>query len=245
MKRLEQFLLYSRHLFKKHLSRCPCPGIQNPPFTVFSCREGIKLFFNGNELTEKSGFNLSWSCSKGHEDTSSWPVRLRRWNYNEFRLLREDPSNPLRKVEMSFRLASKHLLLYTLKPSFSPEGPFKTCILLNPAYKQWFNETEEKPFPAFKGWITLTPDEASTASSGAGSSLPFSGLPPLLLHQHDSKGYAENADLSTRARVLCAEKKHVSPFLRGYICLFPDSTPFLGWKFTRRKRTLLKQKLLN
>lgn len=250
MKTSKKLFLYSRHLIKKHLSSCPYPRIEHPPFSVFSCPEGIKLFQQNTELTVKSGFNLSWSCpeeadSKGFQDTSSWLISLTEWDFHQLLLQKQNPRNPDQKVEFHLRILSENLLLYTLRPSFTPSGFFKTSVLLNPAYKQWFNEAEDAPFPAFKGWITLSPSGLPSPSIGASSLLAETGLPPLLLHQHKSRSYAENSDASTRARVLCAESLSSTRCLRGYLRLFPDQKQFREWKYSRRNRSIRQQKLLN
>lgn len=245
MKTCKKIYLYSRHLFKKYLSRCPYPRIEIPPFSVFSCPEGIKLFLQNTELTTQSGFNLSWASAPGFADTSSWTTHLQKWNYRELLFQKQNPGNPDQKVEFHLRLLSEGCLLYTLRPSFNPSGSFKTSVLLNPGYKQWFNETEEAPFPAFKGWITLSPSGEATSSAGVSSAFTGTNLPPLLLHQHKSRSYAENSDSSTRARILCAEKLPSTPSLQGYIRVFSDQKQFLQWKYLKRNRSLKQQKLLN
>ena len=245
MKTLHKAFLYTRHLIKKHLSRFPFPCIEIPPFSVFSCPEGIKLFLHNTELTARSGFNLSWPGPKGFEDTSSWRTSLKGWNYQELLLQKQNPKNPEQKADFHFRLLSDGLLLYTLHPSFMPSGPFKTSVLLNPGYKQWFNETEEAPFPAFKGWITLSPSASACTSAGVSSVLAAENLPPLLLHQHAAKSYAENSDSSTQARVLCAESLSSTHCLKGFLRLFSDPKQFLRWKYLRRNRSIKQQKLLN
>lgn len=250
MKNLKALFLHLRHLIKKHLLRFPFPCIEAPPFSVFSCPEGVKLFLNHTELTAGSGLNLSWACPretdpKGFQDTSSWLTTLIRWNAQELLLQKQNPQNPDQKVKMHLKLSSPGLLLYTLRPSFTPKAPFKTSILLNPGYKQWFNEMEESPFPAFKGWITLSPSGTPSSSVGASTPLAAEKLPPLLLFQHKAVSYAENSDSSTRARVLCAENLSSKSALRGYLALFPDQRQFLQWKYQRRNRSVRQQKLLN
>lgn len=245
MNPIRKIFLFFRNLIKRYSSRFSFPCIEIPPLSVFSCPEGIKLFFQKTELTAKSGFNLSWPSAHGFEDTSSWLTSVKKWNYQELLIQRQNPGNPEQKVDFHLKLLSDGLLLYTLRPSFTPSGYFKTSVLLNPAYKQWFTETEECPFPAFKGWITLSPAGKLSSSSGVSSVLPSAGLPPVLLHQHKALCRAENSDFSTQARVLCAESGSSINVLKGYIRLFPDPKQFLRWKYLRRNRSIKQQKLLN
>ncbi len=245
MKTLRKIFLSTRHLLKKYSSRFSFPCIETPPFSVFSCPEGIKLFFHKTELTAGSGFNLSWPSPPGFKDTSSWVTDLKKWNYQELLIQKQNPENPEQQVDFHLRLLSDGLLLYTLRPSFTPSASFKTSVLLNPSYKQWYTETEEHPFPAFKGWITLFPENKLNASSGVSSVLESANLPPLLLHQHKALCHAENSDYSTQARVLCAENASSLTLLRGYIRIFSDPKNFLCWKYLRRNRSIRQQKLLN
>lgn len=245
MKTLKKIFLSTRHLIKRASSRFSFPCIEIPPFSVFSCPEGIKLFMQKTELTARSGFNLSWTSPHGFEDTSSWVTSLKKWNYQELLLQKQNPGNPEQKVDFHLKLLSDGLLLYTLRPSFTPSGVFKTSVLLNPAYKQWFTEMEEYPFPAFKGWLTLSPAGGFSPFAGVSSVLASADLPPVLLHQHKALCHAENSDFSTQARVLCAESASSMNVLKGYLRLFTDPKQFLRWKYLRRNRSVKQQKLLN
>jgi len=234
------FIEHLKH-YKRKLIHKSTPSISTKHISLFSLKEGFKIFYKQTEITKNIGFALSWSDEKGElHDTSTFNTQILSWNKNQLKIIKYLKTDPKNQINFNFVISNQNSfsILITLnfeKPVIKP----KVTLLISNHYKKWVADIYEGNFPAIKSWLEIGLPEKNMSYVGVRGEKESDYITTILCFK-EARHFLENSDKKLNARILCAEfdEAVAKQKFEGVITFLEDKKEFSQYFLRKRKKKL-------
>jgi len=205
--------------------------LEKDKFSVLAQDDGVKLFWEGKELTQSVGLNTSVCVFGLWYDSSKarWDIAK---NGNNELILRNSWRNIPLSQEWRISLTENNSLNWQVQMFVDSKIEIeesKASLMLSPIYNRWKVENEEGKFPFSMNWNQASlkntlAKQVSISSNG----FKQSGLPQIKMDFTKSDGLVQpqiqNSNKIINARIISARRKE----LNGYKVFLPGNYEYFS-----------------